>query len=209
MNPIDTHNTNLSSRHEDKLVELESLAYSIALQDMIDPAFELAYDRLTKLATKLLKVPVALVSIASADDQFFKSFEGLGQEWAEHRISPRSAHYCRHVVDTGQILEIEDASADPELRDDPVTKQMGVVAYIGIPITLQNGATLGSFCAIDTKPHKWSAEEKSIMLELNEFLVREIELRLALNQAKIARVKAEEANARVVNILDGMLDAGM
>ncbi len=180
-----------------------------ALRDLLDPTFEDAYDRLTQIATKLLKVPVSLVSVASAEDQYFKSFMGLGQPWADHRISTRSDRYCRHVVNTGEILDIEDAQSDNELKNDPVTLEMGVVAYLGIPMTLQNGVTLGSFCAIDTKPRIWTEEERSIMQELNVSLMREIELRLALKQAQTAKDLAEQANKRVVNILDGMLDAGM
>lgn len=182
---------------------------STALSDLLDPAFEDSYDRLTQIATKLLKVPVSLVSVASAEDQYFKSFVGLGQPWAEHRIATRSTRYCRHVVNTGEVLDIEDAQSDRELKDDPVTIEMGVVAYLGIPMKLQNGVTLGSFCAIDTKPRKWTDEERSVMYELNESLMREIELRLALKQAQSAKDLAEQANKRVVGILDGMLDAGM
>jgi GAF domain-containing protein len=184
-------------------------ATAIALRDLLDPSFEDAYDRLTLIATKLLKVPVSLVSVASAEDQYFKSFVGLGQPWADHRISTRSDRYCRHVVNTGKVLEIEDAQSDVELKDDPVTKEMGVVAYLGIPMTLKSGVTLGSFCAIDTKRRKWTPEERLVMHELNESLMREIELRLALKQTQTAKQLAEQANKRVINILDSMLDAGM
>lgn len=188
---------------------LNDTSTDLARENLIDPAFEESFDRLTKIATQLLKVPVALVSVASEDDQYFKSFVGLGMPWKEHRIAPRSPRYCRHVVNTGEPLEIIDATKDADLKDDPVTHQMGVVAYLGIPMKLRNGITLGSFCAIDTKPHAWTEEERSVMRELNESLMREIELRLALKQTEIARTKAEQANARVVSILDGMLDAGM
>jgi GAF domain-containing protein len=178
-----------------------------ALANLLDPSFEAAYDRITQLATKLIEVPVALVSVASADEQFFKSFVGIGKEWTVHRVAPQTPRYCREVVNTGEILTIEDASTDEQLKDDPVTKQMGVVAYLGIPMKLQNGVTLGSFCAIDIVPHRWTNEEISVMQELNDALMREVELRLALKQAHEAKKKAEQANERVVNILSSMLDA--
>jgi GAF domain-containing protein len=214
------NNYNLVMKNPDRLITQAHLsaikpslnvhdeATKASLADLLDPAFEAAYDRLTQLATKLLRAPVALVSVASADDQFFKSFVGIGKEWTEHRVAPQSPSYCRHVVNTGDILNIEDASADEQLKNDPVTKQMGVVAYLGIPMKLQNGVTLGSFCVIDIVPRKWSQEDISIMQELNEALMREVELRLALKQAHEAKKKAEQANERVVNILSSMLDAG-
>lgn len=205
----------MNSKHPQSIDNLKPLApafiqnevlYEELLAELVNPAFDEAYDRLTKMATKLLKVPVSLISIADAEDQYFKSFDGLGQPWVEDRTSPRSARYCRHVVETGDVLLIENASQDEQLKNDPVTLQMGVMAYLGIPMTLTNGKTLGSFCVIDTKPHLWTSEEISIMCELNSSLMREIELRLALRQAEKARSKAEQANIRVLDILDSMLD---
>ncbi|MGI8546709.1 MAG: sensor domain-containing phosphodiesterase, partial [Gemmatimonadaceae bacterium] len=43
---------------------------------LLDTAAEPAFDRLTRLASQLLGVPIALVSLVDADRQFFKSCIG-------------------------------------------------------------------------------------------------------------------------------------
>lgn len=189
------------SANQDRLSEL-------ALADLLDPAFEEAYDRLTRLASRLLHVPVALVSVPTEGRMFFKSFVGLEKPWDTLRMSPATPNYCQHVRATGEILEIADATIDDRLKNDPVTLQMGLVAYLGIPMTIPGGQTLGSFCVIDTKQHKWSANDVAILSDLAQSAITEIQLRAALKQAEWAKAQAEDASRRVTTILEQILDDG-
>ena len=67
-------------------------AESAALTRMgiLDIRSEPAFDRLARLTTRLLHVPVALVSLVDADWQFFKSCIGLPEPWASRRETPLS-----------------------------------------------------------------------------------------------------------------------
>lgn len=178
----------------------------LAMKDLLDPVFEEAYDRLTKLASELLKVPVALMSVTHKDRQFFKSYVGLGEPWATSREAPLSPSYCQHVTATCQVLKIENALEDKQLKDDPVTVQMGVVAYLGIPITTADSQTLGSFCVVHTKPHKWSEQDVTTLTVLTQAMITEVELRVALRQTELARQLAADSAARAIATLDQILD---
>ena len=46
------------------------------------------FDRLTRLARRLLRTPVALVSLLDANRQFFLSAQGLPEPWASLRATP-------------------------------------------------------------------------------------------------------------------------
>ena len=60
---------------------------------LLDTPAEEPFDRLTRLATRLLKTPVALVSLVDRNRQFFKSSVGLPEPWrSRHR---RNARRCR------------------------------------------------------------------------------------------------------------------
>ena len=52
---------------------------------LLDTPTEEAFDRLTRLATTILRTPVSLVSLTDADAQFFKSCIGLPEPWASTR----------------------------------------------------------------------------------------------------------------------------
>lgn len=61
--------------------------------------------------------------------------------------------YCFKIA-CGQLDNIvPDTMAHPVTRDMRVTRQLSIGAYIGVPITLQNGDTYGALCCYDNKPN--------------------------------------------------------
>ncbi|MEO7646989.1 MAG: ATP-binding protein [Gemmatimonadaceae bacterium] len=152
------------------------------------------YDRLTRLASNLLGAPVALVSLVDDRRQFFKSSLGLAEPWASARETPLSHSFCQHVVTSGSPLRIENAPEHPLVKDNLAIPDLGVIAYLGVPIVGSAGDNLGSFCVVDTVPRKWSDDEEQMLLELAEFLQAEISLRIALTQAELRSSEAVAAN---------------
>ena len=104
------------------------------------------YDRLTRLASNLLGAPVALVSLVDDRRQFFKSSLGLAEPWASERETPLSHSFCQHVVTSGSPLRIENAPEHPLVKDNLAIPDLGVIAYLGVPIVGSAGDNLGSFC---------------------------------------------------------------
>lgn len=146
---------------------------------LLDTSSEQSFDRLTKLAAKLLHVPVALVSLVDKDRQFFKSYVGLPEPWATTRETPLSHSFCQHTVHTGHPFIVMDAREHPLVRDNLAITDLDVIAYIGIPLATSSGEILGSFCAIDRVPRNWTAEELDLLRELTGSVITEIELRSA------------------------------
>ena len=153
-----------------------------ALRDsgLLDTPAEEEFDRITRLATRILDLPVALVTLVDSDRQFFKSCVGLPEPWASRRETPLSHSFCQYTVTTGAELVIDDARLHPELRHNLAVPDLGVVAYAGIPLVTADGATLGSFCAIDTRPRQWSAQDLATLRDLAGVAASEIELRLTI-----------------------------
>jgi PAS domain S-box-containing protein len=167
---------------------LEALRRSALLDTPADAAF----DRLTRLATEILGVPVSLVSLVDGNRQFFKSAVGLPEPWASLRESPLSHSFCQLVVRDVMPLVVADARLDPVLSRNLAVTEIGVVAYAGIPIVASDGHALGSFCAIDSKPRQWTAHEIAILRELTALVVSEIELRGALDRADALAARNRE-----------------
>ena len=160
---------------------------------LLDTPAEEPFDRLTRLATRLLKTPVALVSLVDRNRQFFKSSVGLPEPWRSRRETPLTHSFCKHAVAQQQPLVIPDARKDPTYRDNPAVRELQIVAYAGIPLTL-SGFTLGAFCVIDDEPRSWSYEEVQTLRDLAECVMREIELRTRLREVEAAW---QDAEARV------------
>ena len=154
---------------------------------MLDTPTEEAFDRLTRLAARILDTPVALVSLVDEDRQFFKSCVGLPMPWALQRETSLSHSFCQHAVTSGEPLVIEDAREHPLVRDNLAIPDLGVVAYAGIPLITPDGHPLGSFCVIDAKPRAWTAQEIDILKDLAASVMTEIELRAVAREAERGR----------------------
>jgi len=152
-----------------------------ALRDstLLDTPAEEAFDRLTRLASRILHTPAALVSLVDEDRQFFKSRLGLPEPWASLGETPLSYSFCQHTVASGKPLIIQDAREHPLVFDNVAIAELQVVAYAGIPLITSDGQVLGSFCVLDDHPRIWSEDEIAILTDLAGAVMSEIELRAA------------------------------
>ena len=142
------------------------------LDSDVDPAF----DRHARLAAQVLNAPVALVSLVDADRQFFKSCLGLPEPWASQRGTPLSHSFCQHAVASREPLIVDDAREHAVLRDNPAIRDMGVVAYAGIPLIDADGNALGTLCVIDSQPRHWTTHQVQLLEDLAASVVTEITL---------------------------------
>ena len=147
---------------------LEAPARMEALHDtgLLDSPPEESFDRLTRLAQRLLGAPTALVSLVDKDRQFFKSQVGLAEPQASARQTELSHSFCQWVVSGREKLVVDDAKEHAVLRSNLAVKYMNVNAYAGIPILGKGGEAIGSFCAIDSTPRRWTEEELETLKDL-------------------------------------------
>lgn len=181
---------------DENILDTSRLA-AVKRTGLLDSAPEEAFDRLTRLATRSLGVPVALVSLVDTDRQFFKSAIGLPEPWATARQTPLSHSFCQHVVTTAEPLIVADAREHPLVRDNLAVPNLGVVAYAGIPLLTPDGQVIGSFCAIDTKPRAWSQLDLDILTDLAGSAAAEI----GLKSAKEAAEAGNRAKDRFLAVL--------
>ena len=137
---------------------------------LLDSAEEKRFERLTKLAQQVLHVPVALVSLVDSHRQWFKSRQGL-----EVHETSRDVSFCAHAILGKEILEIEDARADPRFADNPlVIGPPHIRFYAGAPLSTQEGYRIGTLCVVGDKPRRLSSEERSILRSLADCVEAEI-----------------------------------
>jgi PAS domain S-box-containing protein len=176
----------------DPLTDAERLA-ALDASGLLDSAAEEAFDRLTRLASRVLNVPVALVSLVTSDRQFFKSAFGLSSPWDICRETPLSRSFCKHVVQTGSPLIVEDALSHPLVRTNLAALDGSVVAYCGMPLATSAGFVLGSFCVVDNHARAWTQEEVQTVADLAASVMTEIELRARSQEAEQRAVELETA----------------
>jgi hypothetical protein len=149
---------------------LEALHATGLLDSDVNPSF----DRLARLASTVLNAPVALVSLVDADRQFFKSCLGLPEPWATQRGTPLSHSFCQHAVASREPLIVDDSREHDLLRDNPAIRDIGVIAYAGIPLIDADGHALGTLCVIDSRPRHWTTDQVQMLSDLAASVVTEI-----------------------------------
>lgn len=149
----------------DRLRNLKSL-------DILDTPAEERFDRLTRLASGLFDVPIALVSLVDANRQWFKSSFGLTA-----REMPRVISFCGHAILEDDVFVVNDAATDGRFADNPlVTRKPKIKFYAGCPLTSPDGYKIGTISLIDRKPREFSAEDSARLKDLAAMVEREIEL---------------------------------
>lgn len=180
-----TEINNLRERTTERLTDPKRLNI-LRMLDLLDNEAVDALDRMTKLASKIIDAPISLVSLLDVDKQIFKGMTGLKEPLATERTTPLSHSFCQYVVGTDEPLIVSDARQHPILKDNLAITELDVIAYLGMPLRIHQGPTLGSFCVIDTKPRDWTTEEVEIIRELSELVITELELRAALVEQRRA-----------------------
>jgi len=128
------------------------------------------FERITRLARRVLKVPVAAITFLNEDKQWFKSVAG----WAVTEL-PHDQSFCPITLASGQITIFEDTSQEANLSQHPlVTTGPQFRFYAGHPIMDENEQLCGTFCVFDQKPRQFSAADKASLIDLAELTQREI-----------------------------------
>ena len=163
---------------------------------LLDTPPEESFDRLTRLAAKLIGVPATFISLVDKDRDYYKSHFGFSEPLATTR-QLQGTTFCHHAITSSAPLLINDTIADPVFREVPTVQSLGVRAYAGIPLISDDGHAIGSFCAIDQAPRVWSTLDVEILTELAASAMREIKLRSAVADAEShARAAQQAARSR-------------
>ncbi|WP_337268433.1 PAS domain S-box protein [Oryzifoliimicrobium ureilyticus] len=134
---------------------------------------------LTDHVRTMLDVPVAIISIVDADRQVFAGHCGLPEPWASRGETPMTHSFCQHVVETNDIFSVSDATIHDLVRENLAIGDLGVVAYLGVPVALPTGEIAGALAAIDTQPRDWSAHDLACLKSLAKVVEREISIFLS------------------------------
>ncbi|GAB4362655.1 MAG: hypothetical protein Kow00114_18100 [Kiloniellaceae bacterium] len=148
-----------------------------------------AFDRVTRLASRLLKMPIALVSLVEDDRQWFKSELGIDATETAREVS-----FCAHAICGDEVLVVADALRDPRFADNPlVTGDPRIRFYAGAPLRSPDGHNMGTLCVIDKSPREFSDEDRRLLNDLARIVIDEMELHALAQREQQARNRLFDA----------------
>lgn len=144
---------------------------------VMEESTDACLDELVRTTAELLRTPMSLVSIITADRQWWKAMHGMPAALAQARGTPRSHSFCTHAVAARAPLVVSDAGAHPVFADNEMVKDGVLKAYAGVPLVMDGIGALGTLCVLDREARTFSATDLQLLGLLAERVVAEIEWR--------------------------------
>ena len=85
---------------------------ALSSYNVLDTLPEKEYDAITRLASYICQVPIALIGLIDSDTEWFKSRFGLDAE-----PTPRTDSFCQYTILGDDIYEIENTLENDLFKD--------------------------------------------------------------------------------------------
>lgn len=157
------------------------------------------FDNITELAASICGAEIALVSLVDAERLWFKARRGV-----ELSESGRDEAFCAHtIMDTANVMVINDATQDPRFADFPLVRGGNVRFYAGAPITTQSGHALGAVCVLGQEKMSLSAAQARQLQHLANLTMGLIETEALRRREARMILDLVRKNERIIrNVLD-------
>jgi len=146
---------------------------AIGATRLLESGAEEVLDRITRIASRALKMPIAAVSVLHEQTQTFKASVGL-----DIQSTPRHIAFCQRALNLDRLLVVRDARAHPDFTANPlVTGAPQIRFYAGIPLRTLSGIAIGTLCVMDRVPRRFSFEQREMLMDLGRMIEHELRLR--------------------------------
>ena len=161
------------------------------------------FEEATQTAAHSIGAPICLLGLMDQSRQWFKSAVGLSRlglmnELALSRQLPREEAFCVHVVDSHQILAIDDTLDHPAFANSILAQQYGVRAYLGAPLITVTGDCIGTLCVMDSRPRNFTERDAEFLMLIARLSMSEYE-RLHLMKAQSVGTSIPTVQAAPLN----------
>lgn len=162
-----------AARQQQRLIILDKLG--LLTTDTV-PVFEEA----TQTASSFLEVPICILGLAVEKELWFKSTAGLSSiglmnQLASDRKLPLDESFSTYVVDSGQVLVIDNTLTNSVFATSALVQHYGIRAYLGVPLFSAEGCCIGSLEVMDTEPHSFSSRDIDFLALTARWCLREFE----------------------------------
>jgi signal transduction histidine kinase len=155
---------------------------------ILDTPPDRAFDRITALASRILNVPISIVSLVDADRIWFKSHHGL--DLKDINTVPG---LCASVILNNVPYIINDAHIDPRSLALPLIESgLELRFYAGIPLKTADNHNLGVLSIIDFIPREITEDELETLTDLAQIVMDQMELSFATDSCnELNKVKTD------------------
>jgi len=177
-------------RRQEQLLDADRLR-AVRATGLLDSAVAQSWDQLTGLAARLLKAPMAFMTLVDDKRSFWLSCVGVDAVGPGEHQNPVEESFCQYVIADRAPFIVNDAAGHPRTRDNPSVSLLGVRAWAGYPVLDAAGRVLGSFCVMDTVPRTWTHEDVEVLGVLAGAASGQVQLLAAVAAERLAEERLQ------------------
>ena len=165
---------------------------ALADYNVLGTSPEESFDRIVRLAKRVMDTPIVAVSLIARDIQWFKAKIGVKADQ-----TPREHSFCTHAIERDEPLIIPDTREHPLFRDNVmVTGAPFIRFYMGVPLRSYDGYNVGTLCIADLRPRAPRPEQIAVLQDLAGVVQDELELRRAADTDSLTGLMSRRSFCR-------------
>jgi PAS domain S-box-containing protein len=169
--------------------------------NLLDTPPEERFDRITRLAARVLGVRMVALVLVDEHRLFFKS--RCGTETVQ---MDRAGTFSEATILENKQLIVPDATMDPRFVNHPsVVGKPFYRFFAGNPVAAVDGSIVGTLCAMDNQPRMPSDEDLNVLRDLAALAQIELnhgELTEAYRNQQLTEAKLRSSEARFREVVD-------
>lgn len=144
-----------------------------AATDVVVPKSQVdEWQSIVDLMARLIGVPAGLIMRVDGEDiEVFVSSATDGNPYTpgdrEHLWG--SGLYCETVISKDQRLLVPNALKDPDWDANPDIR-LGMISYLGYPITYPDGRPFGTLCVLDAQENEYTEDHVQLLRRLRDLV---------------------------------------
>ncbi|MGL3107971.1 GAF domain-containing sensor histidine kinase [Bradyrhizobium sp. BR 1432] len=155
------------------------------------------WQEVVDVLAEIMHVPSALIMrVEPPNIKVFVSSESKGNPYEPDELAPlNTGLYCETVMKTCQPLLVPDALRDEVWKSNPDIK-LGMISYLGVPISWPDGEVFGTICVLDNKRNEYSKPYLRLLHQLRDAVQIDLQ-RLAAQHRQL-----EERETKIRRLVD-------
>ncbi len=139
------------------------------------------WQEIVNLIAELFEVPAALImKVEPSEISVLISSESDGNPYKSDERAPLdSGLYCETVMNKHELLIVPNALKDDEWKFNPDI-ELGMISYMGFPITWPEGEIFGTICVLDSKHHDHNELYQNILKQFRDVIEADLKILVAV-----------------------------
>jgi EAL domain-containing protein (putative c-di-GMP-specific phosphodiesterase class I) len=175
-----------------------------------------ALDTIVSLAASTLGFSMAMVNILDGTTMYTLAEVGLPDDYSS--VSPSGLSHCRFVVQSADVIGIEDSASHPkdghslEAATARRMADIGVASFLGVALFGREGVPIGSLCVLDYEPHPLGEYAVETLRRFAIVVENQLEVMRGhgrrVGHAPVSRIAAALDNREIVPWFQPIVDLG-